>query len=1217
MAQHLSIRVPWHDNGYCGKVCCNPKYNNSCLRLKGIADNRDDNYEMLPNVAGCPMTDHEQKIPCISEGGAFMSEIELVRTSVHPYKEGNPKTHGHFLETEIHYKPYSLPARPFRWMMKKEISSNYTRYNINYDKEREPLLNFYSPWIQDAENHKSVFDYFYHDVIPNKSLCVVYAKQVPFVEDPRRVIIGIGFVEKITPAIEHNRNERGHLRSLTWETMISHSIRKNNLNGFLFPYLELMQYAETHPDFDIRKTTVFAPDGYFEEFSYATEHLSYDAVIDVLLQSLKALNLIKECVDGNWNSCINWVNSRLSEVWQDRGAYPNIGGMLCVTGFQLGILIAEELKNNLQNGEDIWEKLNDVICSPDDFLSQEVAKSITDVNKKTWSSMQSDRKKLFMLLSRISLTLNQSDVIFNVAQREKYKIECTDTEIIENPYILYEKTRNHKFDLQITINKVDMAVFPPIMIQEKYPLPKPSCLSSDNDERRVRAIAISILENQIEKGHTIYPCNNLILDMNNLAIEPNCKVTQDILNAINVHLSKEIVVIKMKNGENAFKLSRINEIDELIRQSVTKRVNSTNRHKVNEDWRKILDDVFGECADEQEEKARIEKSAILKELAEARLSVLVGGAGTGKTTLLSLLCSSEKIKNGGILLLAPTGKARVKMTQAMIRQNIVCHAKTVAQFLLESHRYDVDTGNYFLSDVAAIGVPETVIIDESSMLTEEMFGALIQALKQAGRIVFVGDPNQLPPIGAGRPFVDLIRLLSEDIDPNKFPVVAKSYGELKITRRQKNTAGDKKRLDIELSKWYINAPYHTDEEVFEKLQSNQCDPSISFKMWKTNENLEQLIFETVKDELNMKHIDDVDQFNRSLGGNVTPNGTYFNTGCAKFADDWQILAPVRGMPYGVLNINHLLHYKYRNNFIELAKRKKTRKIPYPMGSENIVYGDKVINLLNKRKESYPKENGIKYVANGEIGIASGPFNQIKYLNVEFSSQPGFTYGFDKAQDFAEETEAALELAYALTVHKAQGSEFKKVILVISEPCNLISKELLYTAITRQTERLVILYNQEAYNLRDYSSLNYSDIAKRFTDLFEEPEIVFVNDKYYEAGLIHKTLQGELVRSKSEVIIANMLYQNKIVYEYEKKLEFDNSIKIPDFTIDDQESGNTIYWEHCGMMANEDYKKRWNNKKMFYAKHGIVEGENLIVSYDDENGGIDTSLIKALIDKYLK
>ena len=81
------------------------------------------------------------------------------------------------------------------------------------------------------------------------------------------------------------------------------------------------------------------------------------------------------------------------------------------------------------------------------------------------------------------------------------------------------------------------------------------------------------------------------------------------------------------------------------------------------------------------------------------------------------------------------------------------------------------------------------------------------------------------------------------------------------------------------------------------------------------------------------------------------------------------------------------------------------------------------------------------------------------------------------------------LAYALTVHKSQGSEFDKVILVLNEPSRMLSRELLYTALTRQKDKIIILYNENAYKLRDYSSVEYSDIAKRFTCLFDAPKIV--------------------------------------------------------------------------------------------------------------------------------
>jgi hypothetical protein len=458
----------------------------------------------------------------------------------------------------------------------------------------------------------------------------------------------------------------------------------------------MMEYAETHPDFDIRSITVFAEDEYFEEFSYATEQLSHDAVISVMLQTIKVLEIIKDCIPGNWQDCIDWTTARLNEVWLDRGAFPGLGAMLCAVGFKFGIVLANDIKNIISEGDDYEDFVAEAIQNPKDSFRPEIADSIGKTEQGAFSALSADRKTLFRLLARLSLSVEQANVLFNGEYRHKAYINCTDREIIENPYLLYERTRICADAFKIAVRKVDMAVFPPKELRDTYPLLSPLALDSENDERRIRAITVSTLEQQALTGHTVYPQSKLI---------------------------------------------------------------NAKRHDITEDWGKLVNAAFGAYQDDDSEKlAREEKSAILKELAEARLSVLVGSAGTGKTTLLSLLCKSPQIRDGGVLLLAPTGKARVRMSQAMQRQGVKSNAKTVAQFLIQNGRFDYNTMRYRLSETEAKDVPFTVIIDECSMLTEEMFGALMQALRKAQRIIFVGDPNQLPPIGAGRPFVDLVRL---------------------------------------------------------------------------------------------------------------------------------------------------------------------------------------------------------------------------------------------------------------------------------------------------------------------------------------------------------------------------------------------------------------------------------------------------------------------------
>ena len=1235
MAQHISIRVPWHDHGWDGTVCKNPDLNNSCLRLKNIYENRDDDVEC--SLCGQCMEHNEDKLHCISEGAAFMSPVDLVQTTVHPYKKSNPSTHGHFLDTEIIYPAYSFPGRPYAWLMKDGAEERAKSYGIKYDQSIEPKLNFNTNWIQEADNHRAIFDYFYGDIVPNESIAVAYAKQVPFVEDSRRVIIGMGHITGIVPAVEHNHTDEKPLRSLTWETMLKHSIRPDHKDGFIIPYQEMLEYAENHPDFDMASITVFAPDDAFAEFSYATEQVSYDAMIDLILSCIKSFEIINSCIDEDYSNVIGWLNERLAEVWEDRGAFPGLGAMFTALQIPLGVLIAKQIKERADSGKNIWEQVDLLFSDPSSVVSSNLAKKITPIVSETWMTMSEERKTLFRLLSRIQLSIDQANVLFFENERRKHGISVSDKELIENPYLLYECTRLKQEDLYISVKKIDRAVFPVESIMERYPLEEPTRLTSDNDKRRIIALAVYVMENAATNGNTIMPCNNLVDKMKEVTLEPKCSVTSDILKAVEKFMLPVILKKEMKNGSEYYKLVRFQEFDDVVEHTIGRRLNAPEL-KVDADWRRILDDYFyaadktsgnSKIISDREDRAREEKAACLEELAKSRISVLIGDAGTGKTTVLSILCSQPDIKAGGVLLLAPTGKATVRLLESMGEAGKDFTALNVAQFLVRSRRFNWDDMRYSLSDEVYRDVPDTVVVDEASMLTEEMFGALIQAVRRAHRIIFVGDPNQLPPIGAGRPFVDLVYMLQLNLPQKDFPKVCSHYCELTVNRRQKS---DDVRIDVRLSQLFTRSDEAKDNDDVIAEIVKEKHKNIEIKQWSTKEDLESLLLQTMADEIGMKNIDDQAGFDKSLGGTASDYGYYFNMGAAKYAEKWQILAPIRNMPQGVMNINRLIHLKYRENYLKISKNWGARKhIANSLGPEGIVYGDKVINVINtSSKDAFPVNDKAKnYIANGEIGIACGDFEKIRnkknnYMHVEFSSQPGYQYSFDK-NDFNEEKGTAqLELAYALTVHKAQGSQFDKVILVIAEPCRILSREMLYTALTRQTEKLIILYNQEPYHLMNYSTDANSVIATRFTDLFADvfkgegpdlrPDIVKVGDKFYEDKLINKTVRGELVRSKSEVIIANALYYNGLDYEYEPVLELEGHVKRPDFKIEDYDTGIIWYWEHCGMMTDSHYKKRWEDKKAFYEKNGIIEGKNLIVTYDDEKGGLDSEYVDKIIKK---
>jgi len=184
--------------------------------------------------------------------------------------------------------------------------------------------------------------------------------------------------------------------------------------------------------------------------------------------------------------------------------------------------------------------------------------------------------------------------------------------------------------------------------------------------------------------------------------------------------------------------------------------------------------------------------------------------------------------------------------------------------------------------------------------------------------------------------------------------------------------------------------------------------------------------------------------------------------------------------------------------------------------------------------------------------------------------------------------------------------------------------LLYTALTRQKNRVVILHQGPRTELRKYSSDDRSETARRLTNLFLAPSRIEVDGRFFEEHLIHRTARGEMVRSKSEVIIANALAAKGVDYAYERPLTLEGVTKYPDFTIEDMESGRTIYWEHCGMLHVPSYRRRWQEKLAWCRTHGILPleeggGENgtLIISRDEANGSIDSAKITKLIEDVLK
>jgi hypothetical protein len=323
-------------------------------------------------------------------------------------------------------------------------------------------------------------------------------------------------------------------------------------------------------------------------------------------------------------------------------------------------------------------------------------------------------------------------------------------------------------------------------------------------------------------------------------------------------------------------------------------------------------------------------------------------------------------------------------------------------------------------------------------------------------------------------------------------------------------------------------------------------------------------------------------------------------------------------------LNRWLQKTFRQQARVWAEPEKywQRKTCKPLGTQGVLYGDKVINLVNhRRKDVYPKDDAA-YLANGEIGLVVGQFKGSNWkprglpwkLEVEFLSQLGLKFGFGD-RDFGEEGDEPLELAYALTIHKAQGSEFGITFVIVPNPCRLLSRELLYTALTRQRDQVVLLHQGDVRAVLKLSSTEYSETARRITNLFTDPSPVEHIGAFLEEGLIHRTARGELVRSKSEVIIANLLHSLGIPYAYEQPFSGkDGSVRYPDFTIDDAEIGKRLLIEHLGLITEPAYRRRWLAKLDWYRAQGVVpveegEGEAGILLTTTEDTGIDSAAIE--------
>lgn len=384
-----------------------------------------------------------------------------------------------------------------------------------------------------------------------------------------------------------------------------------------------------------------------------------------------------------------------------------------------------------------------------------------------------------------------------------------------------------------------------------------------------------------------------------------------------------------------------------------------------------------------------EQTQAIREAATSGLLLITGGPGTGKTTILRGILELLGQNQLRCLLAAPTGRAAKRLTEVTGEDASTIHR------LLEAG-IDPATGKMFFARDAENPLKcDAVIVDEMSMVDVSLLYSLLQAIPAGKRLILVGDPDQLPPVGPGFPFGDMLR-----------------SGSLPTVRLTEIFRQAQKSLIV------MNAHRVNQGE----MPDLKCVSSDFFFMRRTSEEAVCALI-------------------RDLCATRLPQKMGIPT------DQIQVLSPTRKGAVGTVNLNRLLQAALNPQ----SPDKKER----PYGDYQFREGDRVMQIRNNYDILWKKADGSAVGA----GIFNGDVGRIQTID---PASETLTVLFDDRlaeYDFTQLGE--LEPAYAMTVHKSQGSEYRAVILTAwNGSPYLLSRSILYTAITRARELLIIVGREE-------------------------------------------------------------------------------------------------------------------------------------------------------------
>ncbi len=1224
-ARHLSLRVPWHDTTWNGTICRNPGANCHCVELTNVAKNRDVAVEI--RRAGQPFSGagEGELPPCSDESGGFLSPNSWRIRHEHPYKHWNElaHSHGHLDATAWTVPAFTAHAVPFRWMSRRELES-FVQPRLAEPLPTDTAPSIYtSDWVFQPHVQERILGSFFAPVHQDRSLAIFYTKsRQPIFDDVKRLVVGIGLVSGVAPTRYYESSDSSKAKHPIWQRDITHTLRPGGQGGLLIPFHDYLaptgDLALDRERLRLAQDLRISPEPeHLAEFSFRAEHVSDDAAISVLTQALKVVSKIRQhgIAKGDWAATEIWLNAQLSAAWKLRGAFPGLGPVLEAAGLPMATSLVHLLDSaDPAFARDPWRNvaavLNDRISPPDARFKSEIR-----AFAKEWLALENNPKALQFAkdLSRIGLTVEQAKRWYSPGQRPTNAPMIIDNATIQrNPYIISEYDVQRDGSPAVGFSTIDRSVVGD----------GASALgASANDERRLRAALTAVLRDAEASGDTLLGIDPAREAASLLPVTVPVNVGPGWIHA---HTDDLDGLINVNGSEEWIQLVSRATVAYGLRTKLAARA-KRDAPVVTEDWRRLLEGTLRskggafDTADERTSRALREQAVALGIITSRKLTVLVGRAGTGKTTVLGALSRSDQI-GGPILFLAPTGKARVRLSNGVADHNSV---RTVAQFLLSQGAYDPDRQLPKVLSKGTYDGHRTVVIDEASMLTEDTLLAVLSTFStNVDRLILVGDPAQLPPIGPGRPFADLVAHLSgeitfDDEEDREDNVRLRQGAYARLTTEVRNVQGAASDT-LRFAGMFSGDSLADAESIIGDLITDKPLNDLVVRYWNDEKDLHAALGAVMEETLGLSR-GDTSAFNVSLG--IEPDGTWPKVIDADQAETWQVLSPVRMNTWGVDELNRWVQGTWREKQLRSARRRGGNWTD-PFGPKEIIRLDKVILTKNlKRKWAADRSAVDEELANGEIGLCKndsrtfGKVSRGDVMDVAFAGRPETAFGFMRNEfGDAETGQGVLDLAYALTIHKAQGSDFGTVIVVLPSSTRLASRELIYTALTRSRRTLVLLIQggdlAAVLRLRGPES---SDTFARNTNLFRTSVRGGSNSRWAQ-HLIHRTSDGTMVRSKSELFIYESCDASGMNPSYELPLKSrngDGTWKEPDFTFTDA-AGDPIIWEHLGMLDDTAYAKGWANKKRWYAENGFVEGENLFTT--TEIGGFDAAQVNAVMAK---